>query len=376
VIHFEIKNILKFIIMKYKINKVSDCSDLLNIADNLAEEIARKGNELVSQDSNSNFVLNIIDIESPKAFRRKTQEEMVVSITLIREPVEDLKALCYVALVKSISNMLFCISLTGGNELQKAYSITPEVGFLEFKYDPSAIYTYMYPVISSHFVLRNKLYDNLLFNSDETIHEVEELKAYGKELGSLGVLPAPFPLANFLEKDLIDQLYRLYQIKGLSYGNLSIRNVSYNLWNISYWMTARGVDKSNLKGFGKDILLVKGFDKDNGEMQVSVPQVFDPRIRVSVDAIEHFMIYREFPGVGAIVHVHAWIDDVMCTTQTYPCGTFELAENVVELLKKTSSPERTEVGLKNHGLTITGPDIKDIFSRIRGRLKIKVPMLN
>jgi ribulose-5-phosphate 4-epimerase/fuculose-1-phosphate aldolase len=364
--------------MKFKVNKVSDCPDLLKLADILAEEIARNGNELVSLNSNSNFVLNIIDIESPKAYRRKNQEEMVVSITLIREPVEDLKAACYVALVKSISNMLFCISLTGGggNELPKAYSITPEVGFLEFNYDPFAIYTYMYPVISSHFVLRNKLFDNLLFNSHEAIAEVEELKAYGKELGSLGVLPAPFPLTNFLEKHLIDQLYRLYQIKGLSYGNLSIRNVSYKSRSISYWMTARGVDKSNLKGFGKDILLVKGYDKDNGEMQVSVPQVYDPRIRVSVDAIEHFMIYREFPGVGAIVHVHAWIDDVMCTTQTYPCGTFELAENVVELLKRTPSPERTEVGLKNHGLTITGPDIKDIFQRIRGRLKTKVPMLN
>jgi hypothetical protein len=362
--------------MKFKVNKISDCNDLLKLANILTEEITRNGNELVSPDSNSNFVLNIIDIGSPKAFRRKVQEEMVVSITMIREPVEDLKALCYVALVKSISNMLFCISLNGDNELPKVYSITPEVGFLEFNYDPFAIYTYMYPVISSHFVLRNKLSDNLLLVSDEIIPEVEELKAYGKELGSLGVLPAPFPLTNFLEKDLIDQLYRLYQIKGLSYGNLSIRNVNGYFGETSYWMTARGVDKSNLKGLGKDILLVKGYDKDNGEMQVSVPQIYDPRIRVSVDAIEHFMIYREFPGVGAIVHVHAWIDDVMCTSQTYPCGTSELAENVVELLKRTSSPERTEVGLKNHGLTITGPDITDIFSRIRGRLKTTVPMLN
>jgi ribulose-5-phosphate 4-epimerase/fuculose-1-phosphate aldolase len=141
-------------------------------------------------------------------------------------------------------------------------------------------------------------------------------------------------------------------------------------------MTARGVDKSNLKGIGKDMLLVKGFDKESGEMLVSVPPGYDPRIRVSVDAIEHYLIYREFPETGAIVHVHAWIDDVLCTTQSYPCGTWELAENVVKLLKKTSSPERTEVGLKNHGLTITGPDIKDIFRRIRGRLKTNVPMLN
>ena len=205
---------------------------------------------------------------------------------------------------------------------------------------------------------------------------MDDLIVFGKELGELGVLPAPFPLTKFLDQDLIDQLYRLYQIKGLSYGNLSIRNVNHNIEGTSYWMTARGVDKSNLKGIGKDILLVKGFDKINGEMIVSVPIGYDPRMRVSVDAIEHYLIYREFPETGAIVHVHAWMDNVLCTTQSYPCGTSELAENVVELLRKTSTPERTEVGLKNHGLTITGPDIRDIFQRIRGRLKTNVPMFN
>jgi Ribulose-5-phosphate 4-epimerase and related epimerases and aldolases len=362
--------------MKFKVNKVSDCPDLLYLCNILSEEIAKKGNELVSSDENSNFVLNIIDIESPKAFRRKSQEEMVVSITLVKDPMPDLKASCYVALVKSISNILFCISLEEGKEHPKAYSITPEVGFTEFNYDPDNMYKYMYPVISSHFVLKNKIFDNLHIEENEIIPEVEDLKAFGKELHKLGVLPAPFPLIEFLDKDLIDQLYRLYQIKGLSYGNLSIRNVNHNIGGTSYWMTARGVDKSNLKGIGKDMLLVKGYNIENGEMLVSVPREYDPRIRVSVDAIEHYLIYREFPQTGAIVHVHAWIDDVLCTSQSYPCGTSELAENVVKLLKKTSSPERTEVGLKNHGLTITGPDIRDIFQRIRGRLKTNVPMMN
>lgn len=362
--------------MKFKVNKVSECPDLLYLTDILSGEIEKKGNEQVSSDQNSNFVLNIIDLDSPKAFRRKSQEEMVVSITLIKGPVPDLKASCYVALVKSISNMLFCISIQDGNKNIKAYSITPEVGFTEFLYSPEIMYKYMYPVISSHFVLKNKLFEDLHLKESEIIPEVEDLKVFGKELHKLGVLPAPFPLIEFLDKDLIDQLYRLYQIKGLSYGNLSIRNVNHNIGGTSYWMTARGVDKSNLKGIGKDILLVKGYDERSGEMLVSVPLEYDPRIRVSVDAIEHYLIYREFPGTGAIVHVHAWIDNVLCTAQSYPCGTSELAENVVELLKMTSSPERTEVGLKNHGLTITGPDIKDIFSRIRGRLKINVPMMN
>jgi len=370
------KSNLNSLAMKFKVNRVSNCPDLLYLCNNLTVVIVKKGNEQVSSNENSNFVLNIIDLESPKAFRRKSQEEMVVSVTLVKDPIPDLKASCYVALVKSISNILFCISLQEGKERPKAYSITPEVGFTEFNYDPDSMYKYMYPVISSHFVLRNKLFNDLILEENEIIPEVEDLKAFGRVLHNLGVLPAPFPLIELLDKDLIDQLYRLYQIKGLSYGNLSIRNKNHNLGVTSYWMTARGVDKSNLKGIGKDMLLVKGFDKESGEMLVSVPPGYDPRIRVSVDAIEHYLIYREFPETGAIVHVHAWIDDVLCTTQSYPCGTWELAENVVKLLKKTSSPERTEVGLKNHGLTITGPDIKDIFRRIRGRLKTNVPMLN
>jgi hypothetical protein len=93
---------------------VSEYPDLLSLCNILTEEISKKGNEQVSSDENSNFVLNIIDLESPKAFRRKNQEEMVVSITLVKNPVSDLKAACYVALVKSISNILFCISLQDG----------------------------------------------------------------------------------------------------------------------------------------------------------------------------------------------------------------------------------------------------------------------
>jgi ribulose-5-phosphate 4-epimerase/fuculose-1-phosphate aldolase len=362
--------------MKFKVNNVSECPDLLILSNILSQEIVKRGNEQVSQEEKSNFVLNIIDLESPKAFRRTCQEEMVVSLTLIRDPINDIKASCYVALVKSISNMLFCISFQNGKENPKAYSITPEVGFTEFNYSPDVMYNRMYPVISSHFVLRNKLTWDPLLDEIKVIPEVEELKIFGRELKKLGVLPAPFPLTEFLDKDLIDQLYRLYQIKGLSYGNLSIRNINHKIEGTTYWMTARGVDKSNLQGIGKDILLVNGFDRENGEMLVSVPMKYDQRVRVSVDAIEHYLIYREIPKTGAIVHVHAWIDDVICTSQSYPCGTSELAENVVKLLRQTSSPERTEVGLKNHGLTITGPDINDIFLRIRGRLKTNVPMQN
>ncbi len=362
--------------MKFKINKVTECTDLLELGDALIKRILDNGHELVALAENSNFVLNIIDLDSPKAYNRKSQEEMVISITLISKSLPDTLSICYAALVKSISNMLFCILMPDGSEQLTAFSVTPEVGFTEFAYSPDRLYDYMYPVISSHFVIRNKLSEDLYFNRNELIPEVEDIILYGKELGALGVLPAPFPLTKFLDQDLIDQLFRLYQIKGLSYGNLSIRNVNYKIGGTTFWMTARGVDKSHLKGIGNDLLLVKGYDETNGEMLVSVPREHDPRIRVSVEAIEHYMIYREFPDVGAIVHVHAWIDGVLCTTQTYPCGSSELANNVVDLLKNTANPGRTEVGLKNHGLTITGPDIRDIFHRIKGRLNVNVPMFN
>jgi ribulose-5-phosphate 4-epimerase/fuculose-1-phosphate aldolase len=32
------------------------------------------------------------------------------------------------------------------------------------------------------------------------------------------------------------------------------------------------------------------------------------------------------------------------------------------------------VGLRNHGLTITGPNLQDIFERIEGRIIRQVPM--
>jgi ribulose-5-phosphate 4-epimerase/fuculose-1-phosphate aldolase len=360
--------------MYFKVNKVSESPELQDLCNNLTREIIRNGHEPANPDQKANFVLNLIDLDSPVPYRRKGQEEMVVSIALVAESGPDLKSACYIALVKSISNILFCVVMPGNDEQAKGYSITPEVGFTEFYYNAESMFKYMYPVISAHFVLRNKIFADLLVTEAATIPEVGDLIVFARELKRLGVLPAPFPLTKFLDQDRIDHLFRLYQIKGLSYGNLSIRNDHYKMKGTTFWMTARGVDKSQLKGVGKDIILVKGYSKRSGEMLVSVPPDYDQRVRVSVDAIEHYMIYREFPEVGAIVHVHAWIDGVVCTTQAFPCGTRELAENVVALLKSTPSPERTEVGLKNHGLTITGPDIREIFERISGRLNVTVPM--
>jgi ribulose-5-phosphate 4-epimerase/fuculose-1-phosphate aldolase len=138
-------------------------------------------------------------------------------------------------------------------------------------------------------------------------------------------------------------------------------------------MSASGVDKSALHQVGRDILLVNGYDETRDVMHLSVPEGIEPR-RVSVDAIEHWMIYREHPGVGAILHVHAWIEGTIATEINYPCGTVELAESVAERVRLAPDPSRAVVGQRNHGLTITGHSLDEIFARIDGRIVRKVPM--
>lgn len=133
------------------------------------------------------------------------------------------------------------------------------------------------------------------------------------------------------------------------------------------------MDKANLTSVGEDVLLIKGYDPDKQAMLLSIPEKVNPR-RASVDAIEHWMIYTEHPEVGAIIHIHAWMDGVKATQINYPCGTLELAETVAELIRQEEDPSRAVIGLKNHGLTITGRDLEDIFERIDGKIQRRVPM--
>lgn len=138
-------------------------------------------------------------------------------------------------------------------------------------------------------------------------------------------------------------------------------------------MSASGVNKGKLNEVGRDILLVTDHNPSANAMVLSVPPNIEPR-RVSVDAIEHFIIYREHPKVGAIIHVHAWMDNIESTHINFPCGTRELALAVSGLVRKAPDPSRAVVGLKNHGLTITGHSLNDIFERLEGKIIPQVPM--
>lgn len=312
------------------------------------------------------LVLNCVTPASPKPYRRKAQGTLVVSLlelsSIPHEPISTL----YPYLVRALSNQLVVLTPD-----QQAHFLTLELGYYVEPGGPDFVerlYRRIQPIASSVLVVNNRFETDLepeLWQGDAC---TRALAWAGAKLAEWDLLPAPFPLEEILSAEDLRHIKRLYGIGGLSYGNLSVRKDAQR-----FWMSASGVDKSRMREVGRDFLLVKGYDPQTNDIVLSVPPEVSPR-RVSVDAIEHWMIYREHPSVGAIIHVHAWMDEAPSTQFNYPCGSYQLAQAVAEKVREAPDPSRAVVGLKNHGLTLTGSSLEDIFSRIEGRLLKQVPM--
>jgi len=313
-----------------------------------------------------NLVLNAITVENPKPYRRRAQATFVASVLeLPRLPEEPIKEL-YPYLVRALSNVL--VAYVPG---EGAAFLTLELGHYREKEGEGfyeRVAERLLPIACSRLVIDNIFVPDLepeLWEGDEL---TESMYRAGRKLKEWDLLPAPFPIEEILPPEDLRHVKRLYGIGGLSYGNLSVRKDERR-----FWMSASGVDKANLRVVGRDILMVKDYDPEKNAILLSVPPHVEPR-RVSVDAIEHWMIYREHPGVGAILHVHAWMEGVPATPFNYPCGTYELAQAVAEKVREAPDPTRAVVGLKNHGLTITGRSLDEILERIEGKLVRTVPM--
>lgn len=319
------------------------------------------------------LVLNLVDPANPQPYRRKAQATFVTAIVELAEYPQDFLRTGYPYLVRALSNLgLF---LVRGEQGLEAHFLTMEQGHYVITYEEGnddAFFDHVYeriePLASSQLVINNVFNADLeeeLWQGDEI---TEQLKRAGQKLDAMNLLPAPFPIHEILEPRELRHVMRLYGIGGLSYGNLSARKDETR-----FWMSASGVNKAKLEEIGRDILLVVDYDPSTASMILSVPPDVQPR-RVSVDAIEHWMIYREHPGIGAIVHVHAWMDGIRSTEINYPCGTYELATAVAELLREEPDPNHAVIGLKNHGVTITGESLDEIFERIEGKIIPQVPM--
>ena len=327
------------------------------------------------------LVLNFADENAPRPYRRKAKATFVVTIVDTDQPPADILRATYPILVRNLSNIVIYVVWGPGREQANgsdrdclAHFVTLELGHYALRYRGDderffrRIYEVLEPLATSELVIDNEFDPDLspdLWDGDAITRSIHEA---GKKLDAMNLLPAPFPIHEILPERDFRHVQRLYGLGGLSYGNISARKDATR-----FWMSASGVNKANLREIGRDVLLVKGFDPDRNVIRLSVPPKIKPR-RVSVDAIEHWMIYAEHPSVQAILHVHAWIDGVPSTVINYPCGTRQLAQAVADLVRQADDPSRAIIGLKNHGLTITGRSLEDIFERIEGRINQRVPM--
>ncbi len=317
--------------------------------------------------TDASLVLNIVDAVSPKPFRRKARGTFVAALyERDRDPTLESE---YPMLVRALANIVLCYVPGRG-----VWFTTMERGFYHVEGDgdeatiATEVVERLLPIARARLVIDNEFRTDLepeLWDGDEVTEEIREA---GERLGKLDLLPNPFPIEDLLSERELRHVKRLYGIGGLSYGNLSQRKDEAR-----FWMSASGVDKTKLEVPGRDVLLVSGYDDVNARILLSVPPGIEPR-RVSVDAIEHWMIYSSHPEVGAILHVHAWVQGIPATDINYPCGSEELARSVSDLVDAADDPAQAIVGLRNHGITATGTSLTEILDRIEPRVLRQVPM--
>lgn len=315
------------------------------------------------------LVVNLVDPDAPKPFRRKSRGTFVAALYELDEVPEDTLAATYPMLVRALANVVL-LYVPGEDAV---WFTTMERGSYHVEGEGIAdlaanVLERLQPLACSKLVIDNEFRLDLepeLWEGDEVSRAIRDA---GVRLGDLDLLPAPFPIEQWLSERELRHVKRLYGIGGLSYGNLSARKDETR-----FWMSASGVDKSKLEAPGRDILLVSDYDAERGVIVLSVPPAIEPR-RVSVDAIEHWMIYEAHPQVGAILHVHAWVEGVPATEIAFPCGSEELARAVAELVAWAPDPGRAIVGLRNHGITATGSSLTEILDRIESRVLPRVPM--
>ena len=330
------------------------------------------GRDAVAVDGDVRVILNAIPAGAPQSFRRRSRDIFVVGLAELEDRPDDMLQAGYSLLVRSLSNVF--IPMVRDAEGIDAHFITMEQGFHRFVHDGDdgaffdSVVERLVPLAESRLVIENEFLPDLppdLWGGDE---HTEAIHRAGKRMGELNLLPAPWPIDELLSPDDLRHVMRLFGIGGLSYGNASARHDGDR-----FWMSASGVDKSHLREVGTEILLVTGYDPSTGVVRLSVPLNVRPR-RVSVDAIEHLTIYREHPEVGGILHVHGWLPGAVSTEVVYPCGTEELALEVAELVRQAPDPSRAVIGLKDHGLTITGHSLDEILERVGPRIVRRVPM--
>ncbi len=158
---------------------------------------------------------------------------------------------------------------------------------------------------------------------------------------------------------VLAELSRL-QGKGLIHGipgNVSMRA------NEGMVITPTGLDLAKVKD--ADMVFVTGISEEAGIVKAR------GRRQPSSESMMHWLIYKEFPKVNAIVHFHS--DELLNrpgkipeTGRAHPYGTPGLAHAALEVLKRRRSKI---IILRDHGVLAVGPDIGSCHKIIEAALK-------
>jgi len=172
------------------------------------------------------------------------------------------------------------------------------------------------------------------------------------------------PLITAEESDKINTwrevLYSLGMVgsgeQGIGFGNLSIRKSGTEYFYITGSATGclKELDENHY-------CLVKGYNLDENTLTCTGP------IKASSESMSHAVIYSEFPGAGAVIHIHHnlfWnkvINRVPTTLREVEYGTPEMAKEIVRLLREPGTLEGRIIAMGGHkdGIVVFGKDMDD-----------------
>jgi len=303
---------------------------------------------------------------------RRTYQDFV-GIFFIGEPVEtDAQRVVrsYEIGLRCMANLAGYTEVTGdGAKDYKMTLITPERGH-ELLEGGDGDVDWLFDLLLQRsdvtYIDENIVHTDLPEELREGTEVTRKMQEMARRLDDLDLVPAAVGLEGLSDRAR-RRFFKVLGQKQVSYGNMSARHDGD-----VFWMTGRGVDKAKLDVIGKDILLVSEFNPGEREIHVRVPPGFEDS-RVSIDSSIHATIYREFPEIGAMIHIHWFAPDIVYTDEHYPCGTIELCESTLDGLKQTDNPVRTILGLANHGIIVTGSDLEDCWAQIEAKLPAMQP---
>jgi len=309
----------------------------------------------------AHLVLAHIDPLDPKLYLRPDTGVFVVALLRQPRPPENIEAFALEWIVRSLAHLVIVVA--GPEASPETYVRTLDRS-LEHISAPAwspRLFAQLLDrmrLLDVHLVLDNIFDRDLEAELREGGAALPAMRRAALRLAEVGGLSAGPSVAEMLSHQEQRHLERLFQGSRFSYGNLSLRQDEQR-----FWMSTSGVDWQHVEMVGRDVQLVKGYDAPSRALLVSVPTGVRPR-RVSADALTHHLIYRGNPAIGAIVHLHAWLEDLQAVAPDYARGSLERAQSIATLVEASPDPLHAAIGIERHGVIMTGEDLDEILARV------------